>query len=100
MFTSIKDISYIHYTKYFPQKNKKAKNWLLNLMATRKGLEPPTFSSGSYCSIQLSYRAFYTHEQSGDPEGIRTPDRRLRKPWLYPAELPGLKRKSQLSDSN
>jgi hypothetical protein len=27
--------------------------------------------------------------QSGDPKGIRTPDRRLRKPLLYPAELSG-----------
>ena len=25
----------------------------------------------------------------GVPEGIRTPDRRFRKPLLYPAELPG-----------
>ena len=24
---------------------------------------------------------------SGDSEGIRTPDRRLRRPLLYPAEL-------------
>ena len=26
--------------------------------------------------------------KNGDPEGIRTPDRRLRRPLLYPAELP------------
>ena len=65
-------------------------------MATREGFEPTTSSFGSYCSIQLSYRVSI----GGDPEGIRTPDRRLRKPLLYPAELPGLiKTKSQNPDS-
>lgn len=28
--------------------------------------------------------------------GIRTPDRRLRRPLLYPAELPGLNFKTRL----
>ena len=32
--------------------------------------------------VQLSYTRHY-----GAPEGIRTPDPRLRRPMLYPAEL-------------
>ena len=60
-----------------------------------KGLEPSTPGTTIRCSNQLSY----THHiccilalaacfrASGTPEGIRTPDPRLRRPLLYPTEL-------------
>ena len=59
-----------------------------------KGLEPSTPGTTIRCSNQLSY----THHiccilapaecfGSGTPEGIRTPDPRLRRPLLYPTEL-------------
>ncbi len=41
-------------------------------------------------------RAFYS---LSDPEGIRTPDRLLRRQMLYPTELRDLKRKGQLVSS-
>ena len=43
-----------------------------------------------------SLRAFYS---LSDPEGIRTPDRLLRRQMLYPTELRDLKRKGQLVSS-
>ena len=49
-----------------------------------KGLEPSTPGTTIRCSNQLSYTH---HKRIGAPEGIRTPDPRLRRPLLYPTEL-------------
>ena len=40
---------------------------------------------------------FGMQEGCGVPEGIRTPDLRFRKPLLYPAELPGRRRRAGLA---
>ena len=47
------------------------------------GLEPTTPGTTIQCYYQLSY----THHKWSVSRGIRTPDPRLRRPLLYPAEL-------------
>ena len=58
------------------------------------GLEPTTPRATIWCASQLRHTHHIAINIAKDhsmvvdvPEGIRTPDPRLRRPLLYPAEL-------------
>jgi hypothetical protein len=51
-----------------------------------KGFEPSTPGTTTQCSNQIELHSPQKNH-SGAPEGIRTPDLRLRRPLLYPPEL-------------
>ena len=59
-----------------------------------KGIEPrPTLRKPLFYPLELSGRIYVNVvlDYSGDPKGIRTPDRRLRKPLLCPNSATGSK---------
>ena len=54
-------------------------------MAGVAGLEPTNDGVKVRCLNRLGYTPIFS--KNGEPTGIRTPDTRLRRPLLYPAEL-------------
>ena len=56
-------------------------------MAGVAGLEPTNDGVKVRCLHRLGYTPFSNPKKIGEPTGIRTPDTRLRRPLLYPAEL-------------
>ena len=56
----------------------------MGLMAGVAGLEPTNDGVKVRCLTDLAIPHFL---KFGEPTGIRTPDTRLRRPLLYPAEL-------------
>ena len=54
-------------------------------MAGVAGLEPTNDGVKVRCLNRLGYTPILN--KNGEPTGIRTPDTRLRRPLLYPAEL-------------
>ena len=59
-------------------------------MAGVAGLEPTNDGVKVRCLNRLGYTPILS--KNGEPTGIRTPDTRLRRPLLYPAELQAHKR--------
>ena len=54
------------------------------------GFEPAAHWSQTSCATKLRYTPkiiLCGFKKFGEPTGIRTPDTRLRRPLLYPAEL-------------
>ena len=54
-----------------------------NINGVNSGTRTHDFQSHNLALYQLNY----IHHKYGTPEGIRTPDTRLRRAVLYPAEL-------------
>ncbi len=60
---------------------------LQSLIGWIEGLEPSASRATIWRASQLRHTHHVKDKKINVPEGIRTPDPRLRRPLLYPAEL-------------
>ena len=77
-------------TKNLPHKNKNPVTFVTGFSGWLQGFEPWASRATIWRANQLRYSHHYEFLELfvlNEPEGIRTPDPRLRRPLLYPAEL-------------